>query len=197
MKNKCRFGVVAAFVVVSGTLLAQTGSNDIVNCKWRDGREMDQENCDFFRRIKATDEAEGAAHEARLKAMLDKQREERDSVEKASKEFQISELKRIQERDVVDRQKRAANKAVEDDRFAREEQKQQAKQAAIQSSLKSQCGDAYRRPSIGLSVEKFKLCVAPIREVGQLNRADGVVTTFQGSGYIVHAMSGRVIAWNR
>jgi len=80
---------------------------------------------------------------------------------------------------------------------AKEEKLQEAKERRVTAQLKKQCGADFRRPMIGQTVTRFQLCVAQVDEIGQINRTDGVVTTYEGSGYIIQAMNGRVVAWTR
>lgn len=192
--------VALCLTTVGGIAIAQTNYNDTVNCRWKDGRDMNARDCEFFRKLKASDEAEEAAHQARSQARLAKQREEREAQEQAKAERIAADKKEREERHELEKQKNktlAQQWAQEDARIEREERQQQIKQQAVQADLKKRCGNDYRRPAIGLTIDRFNLCVAAIKSTGQINRADGVITTFQGSGYIVHGMDGRVVAWTR
>ncbi len=48
-----------------------------------------------------------------------------------------------------------------------------------------------------MSVDRVKECVTPVKMTSQINRADGIVSTYQGGGAYFHVMEGRVIAWGR
>jgi hypothetical protein len=67
-----------------------------------------------------------------------------------------------------------------------------------ESARRSACGADYQTPQIGMTIDRVTQCVAKLTKIAQLNRADGVVTTYRtGSGAVFHAMDGRVVAWSR
>ena len=96
-------------------------------------------------------------------------------------------------------------------RREREEQTKQAEQEAIEkreadetrriatavAAGKAKCGDDYKSPKIGMSIDRVRACVTPVKLKGQLNRADGVVSTFVGGNAYFHVMEGRIISWGK
>lgn len=96
-------------------------------------------------------------------------------------------------------------------RREREEQIKQAEQEAIEkreadtarrtataiAAGRAKCGDDYKNPKIGMSIDRVRACVTPVKLKGQLNRADGVVSTFVGGSAYFHVMEGRIISWGK
>ena len=96
-------------------------------------------------------------------------------------------------------------------RREREEQTKQAEQEAIEkqeadaarrsatavAAGKAKCGDDYKSPKIGMSIDRVRACVTQVKLKGQLNRADGVVSTFEGGNAYFHVMEGRIISWGK
>lgn len=84
-------------------------------------------------------------------------------------------------------------------RREREQAHAERQEAKKTSALKAQCGVDYKNPTIGMPIERVRQCVASSLTVaGQVNRADGVVTTYTtSSGAFFHVMKGRVVAWGR
>lgn len=94
-----------------------------------------------------------------------------------------------------ERQKAAMAKEREDDERAERIAK---KRRDIETAdLKARCGNDYKTPSIGMRIERVQECIAPTKLVSQLNRADGVVSTYRSGEFTFHVMSGRVMAWDR
>lgn len=65
------------------------------------------------------------------------------------------------------------------------------------ADLKKRCGIDYKTPAIGMRIERVQECVAPVKLISQINRSDGVVSTYRAGQITVHVMSGRVMAWDR
>lgn len=62
---------------------------------------------------------------------------------------------------------------------------------------RAKCGDDYKNPKIGMSIDRVRACVTQVKLKGQLNRADGVVSTFVGGNAYFHVMEGRIISWGK
>jgi flagellar biosynthesis GTPase FlhF len=187
------FVAVALTFLVASAVRAQTNYHDTANCRWTDGRSMSEKDCEFFRKLKAADEAEEAAHQARSQARLNKQREERQAQEQARSARLAAEKKEREERFALEMEKaKVLQQQREQDEKVRETE--QDRQIAI---LRTQCGSDLDRPAIGQTITRFQKCVGDVEQTGQINRKDGVVTTYEGSGYVVHVMGGKVVAWSR
>ncbi len=94
-----------------------------------------------------------------------------------------------------ERQKEAMAKEREDDERAARIAKQ--RHDVQTADLKSRCGNDYKTPSIGMRIERVQECVAPVKLISQINRSDGVVSTYRAGQITVYVMSGRVMAWDR
>lgn len=79
----------------------------------------------------------------------------------------------------------------------RRERELQRREEAAAAKAKATCGQDYKAPSIGMSVDRLRQCVSTsLKVAGQVNRADGIVTTYTtNSGAFFHVMRGKVIAW--
>lgn len=60
---------------------------------------------------------------------------------------------------------------------------------------KAACGADYLTPRIGMPIDRALQCVGAFRLQGQINRADGVLSTYLGARRYLHVMDGRVVAW--
>jgi hypothetical protein len=69
--------------------------------------------------------------------------------------------------------------------------------AAEESRIKAMCGDDYRTPNVGMTLSRLQQCVGKPILRGQLNRADGIVSTYTIGRTVLHVMEGKVISWNR
>lgn len=162
--------------------------------------QLDERTCNGLKNYYAK-QAE-REKEAQLRA-----EENRKTQEEYELRRQQEIARREQERKEADEQflaKYRAEKAAEEaarekqeaewDRMDREaEKKREAKIAAT----KARCGTDYKNPTIGMRIERVKDCVAPVKLVSQINRADGVVSTFQDGSLWVNVMEGRVVAWGK
>lgn len=69
--------------------------------------------------------------------------------------------------------------------------------AAKQKPIKDKCGADYRQPKVGMTLARAQECVAKFAMTSQINRADGVVSTYSGRGMYLHVMGDKVIAWGK
>ena len=90
----------------------------------------------------------------------------------------------------------ATRKKVELAWRRQEREAQRARDTKI-AALKEYCGVDYKNPTIGMKLDRVKECVAPVKLVSQINREDGVVSTYQYGSLFIHTMSGNVVAWER
>lgn len=199
MKKYLISALIAAGTCTS-THAQKPNYNDPVNCRWNDGRPMNDRDCEFFRKMKAKDEAEEAAYKARVKAWDQQRKEEREAREKVLQDRRDAQKKEQEARHAAEQEKRRQQQeqwAAEEAREAREEARLAAKRKAATDAQKKLCGNDYQKPAIGQTIPRFEQCVAKLAAAGQINRVDGVVTTYQGRGYIVHAMNDKIISWQR
>lgn len=157
---------------------------------------VDQRTCSGLRnhyanRAKAEDEARQQGEENQKRADEFKLKVEQARLEKEQQR---------KEADVRFAAKYAAEKAEREKQEAadeRAERAEQKRQAAAVADMKARCGGDYKSPSIGMRIERAQECVAPVKLVSQINRADGVVSTYRSGSLTLHVMSGRVMAWDR
>lgn len=57
------------------------------------------------------------------------------------------------------------------------------------------CGKDFETPRVGMSLERAKYCVGDLRLKGQVNRSDGVVSTYWAGKVFLHVMNGKVVSW--
>lgn len=120
---------------------------------------------------------------------------------KAEQEIKAEETRRLQEEThqkyVADQAQRKSEIEAADAADEKQERAAKARQSAKTSELKQKCGNDYKNPAIGMRIERLQECVSPVKLYSQINRADGVVSTYRSGSLIAHVMSGRVIAWDR
>lgn len=169
---------------------------DLKNCMFDNGLPMHPKACESLKnreQEKAVERERGMARNAQLKM----EREKSQAAEAANYERQKLES---QERE----QKRLA--AIEERQLAidserREEEKRDALQAKAaagrQATLKSECGKDYKAITIGMPIQRAQRCVANLKLIGQINRADGVVSTYQAGRIYAHVMDGKIVSWGK
>lgn len=81
-------------------------------------------------------------------------------------------------------------------RLAKLEKERQERIAAAKAK-REKCGADYLKPRIGMAIERAKECVAPLRLDSQINRADGVLSTYTARGVYVHVMDGVIVSWGK
>jgi hypothetical protein len=79
----------------------------------------------------------------------------------------------------------------------RTEKREAAKASKATAAKKAACGADYMRVRIGMDVARVQQCVTSMRVTGQIQRADGVLTTYAGGGAFFHVMNGRIVAWGQ
>jgi hypothetical protein len=92
--------------------------------------------------------------------------------------------------------RQAANEAEEKE-YERQEQIKEQKIAAQIKARKVACGDDYGTPRIGMSLERAQQCVGKFTLVSQLNKADGIVSTYEAGSMYLHVMDKKIVAWGR
>lgn len=101
------------------------------------------------------------------------------------------------EKQAKDAERDAAYKrqsAADDKAYALAEKKA----AAAEDGRKSKCGADYKKPSIGMTMDRVRECVSTsFKEAGQTNTAQGVVTTYRAPGGYLHVIEGRVVQWGK
>lgn len=168
---------------------------DLQNCLYKNGMRMDHRVCDSLRKRDARDAVQNARQQ-QLRAEDQAryaQRQEDEALRKAAAAEKAAEDKRRWDEERAVKQA-ATDKYLADQR--REEERQEASARQVEATRKKVCGADYSNPQIGMSIERAKSCVAPLKLIGQVNRADGVVSTYRHGGLYMHVMDGKVVSWN-
>ena len=87
------------------------------------------------------------------------------------------------------------NREMEAERIA--DEKARAAFSAKIAARKAECGGDFQSPRIGMSLERAKHCVGDLKLKAQVNRSDGVLSTFVVGNLYVHVMNGKIVSWAR
>lgn len=180
----------------SGITLASAAGDDLVNCRFKNGNTIAPKICDKLRELDERDRAIKARQEADLQAMRerDKARQEQERA-KADERARVDAermAEKLAKQDALDRKWRAEQEEAD-----RRERADQRRIAAETKSRKDACGDDYGTPKIGMTIDRAQQCVGKFKLVSQLNRPDGVVSTYRTGSTVIHVMGGRIVAWDR
>lgn len=107
---------------------------------------------------------------------------------------QLEEKKRLEAEGVARRKKQYEAEAAEDERRERVAAKRQAQ---IVEEKKAICGDDYGQAKIGMSLARAQQCVAKFKLSSEINRADGIISTYTAGAMYIHVMNGRIVSWGR
>ena len=183
-------------LIATLSLAAAAVEYNLESCMFSNGLPLHPKSCESLRQ-----------HELK-KAAEQKRYKELDGVRRAAREEQRFEAEAKEQDAKREREvKEARYKADEEQRNAmglkaQQEQidweKATAKSAADRTAKqKSFCGDDYRSPKVGMTLARAKDCVADFRLKGQVNRADGVVSTYMAGQTYLHVMDGKIVSWGR
>lgn len=59
------------------------------------------------------------------------------------------------------------------------------------------CGTDYANPQVGMHMARVRSCVGDVVLLGQVNRADGVVSTYRSGRLLLTVHKDRIVAWSR
>lgn len=205
--------VAAALLAAGGAWAGVASSVDLERCVFKTtGRPVPQDECDLMRRIREGEAAQAqrqSEDQTRVAAQIEADSREiqrkLDAIPTRPEQFEklsAADCARypqcVSYRDAqAKREAEAALLRRADEEWKREEREEAARNKA-EAVRRAACGGDYKAPRVGMSIERVRQCVAPLKVAGQINRKDGVVTTFvTSSGAYFHAMDGLVIAWGR
>lgn len=188
---------LASAVCLGLTMTAAVSANyDLERCVFTNGAAMHPKACESLRKR----EREIAANNERSVAINARRKIEREKLQAEQAEIYERQKLEAQERE----QKRLAE--IEERRLTiegerREEERQyalQVKAAAERTAKKkSLCGEDYKAPRVGMTLSRAKECVADFKLKGQINRSDGVVSTYTAGQTYLHVMDGKIVSWGR
>jgi hypothetical protein len=186
--------VVAA--LLASAPAASAGGDDLQNCMWKSGAVMDARTCTTLRRLAERDAAaaaerdrQSAASQARYEKAQARRREQQEA-QRVEQEARAAKW----------REEAEARKAESDRQLEREAQiEAQAVKAAAakENERKLACGSDYRNMRVGMSIKRAQECVANLKLTGQVNRPEGIVSTYEGAGIYAQVIAGNVVAWAR
>jgi hypothetical protein len=158
------------------------------------------DECAFYQRDNERREAEKAAQEVRRRQARQDDEESQRSIKEAAEKKQTQWAEAMGKARAEEAERHAAltrQRDAEDRAYVAAERKAAGVAAAGAAALKSKCGEDYKSPKIGMSIDRVRACVTQVKLKGQLNRADGVVSTFVGGNAYFHVMEGRIISWGK
>ena len=191
--------ILAAIAVAAALGLpthAAARGEDLVKCISPDGTRIPATLCERYRQ-------QEIAERKRLARFAEQDRQQQLVRDEERKQQETKSLEIRQQREKVDEEQRkeqAARQAKSEadyERYKREEAKQEKRAAENTRAKKERCGTDYGAPRIGMTIERAQDCVGNFKLVSQLNRADGVVSTYSSGRVHLHVMNGKVGAWER
>lgn len=176
-----------------------TGEN-LERCLYNNGKPMEQRICDILRKNAAKKSAENDRYNERAAVQR-----ARDTEQKAFAEAKQQELQRERDARFAELRAKEQERAKESEAMALKAQREQIQwekstaRAASERTAKqkSLCGDDYRSPRVGMTLTRAKECVADFKLKGQINRADGVVSTYMAGQTYLHVMDGKIVSWGK
>lgn len=189
---------VLLIALFTASLLGNSVANtlDLSTCTYPSGVTVPADECAVYRQLEERKQALAAQHERERQEAREKEVKLQVERDKAALELrQRHEAALKQEREQSDKRLRQyeAQRAIEDKQYEQAQKRAQAAEAAARAT----CGDDFKSPRVGMSLERAKQCVGKFKMVAQINRADGVVTTYRGNAGTLHVMQGVVVAWSK
>jgi Rps23 Pro-64 3,4-dihydroxylase Tpa1-like proline 4-hydroxylase len=163
---------------------------------FNNGLPMHPQSCESLKKRAAqqvVDDEKYKQRAAEQRAVADKNRE-------AAEISRAIEKARQEEAHAVFKKKEAERSATikrEQDERDREYAAEIKNAADNEAKRKALCGLDYRNIQIGMQITRAQQCVANFKITGQLNRADGVVTTYHSGRFYAHVMDGKIVAWGK
>lgn len=192
--EKAIFAVVVALAVLPATASAR--GEDLANCRFSDGTRIVWTLCERLRQEAIEERKHRAAQEEQLRRQQAEQDERRRRQEEV--EAERHRQRELAEQDRQNKQaERQAQADAEEAQYRREEARREKLAAERTKATKERCGDDYRAPRIGMSLARVQDCAGPFKLKGQINRADGVVSTYVRSGMYLHVMDDRIVSWGK
>lgn len=173
--------------------------SSLAECRLVGGRAIEEQKCAEWRRTltRAYEDEAKTLRDTVALAASNSAYESDMAVQQAARERRMAEL-------TAEREKTASNQKVRDAQNLAQRATEDAAIAAAdkrtsqaEKTKKIQCGGDYKVPRIGMTIERAQQCVSPMRVTAQVQRADGVLTTYAGGDAYFHVMDGRILAWGR
>lgn len=169
---------------------------DLRTCMFSNGLPMHPKSCESLKKRDAQNAEEARRYNERQAANRLVQDEQRVQAEAKQQEAQRErEAKQAEWRAEKDAEHAMGLKAQQEQiQWEKATAKAAADRTAKQKTI---CGDDYRSPRVGMTLARAKECVADFKLKGQINRADGVVSTYMAGQTYLHVMDGQIVSWGR
>lgn len=169
---------------------------DLENCKWKNGLAIDPQVCNALRRYAEEDRIKKEMEDATLAAIREAEKkraeEQRLQNEESRRRREIESAKQEADRkarlEAVQREQEAIDRAAD---------RAQRKAVADREKQKQVCGIDFGTPRIGMTLGRAQQCVGKFKLTSEINRADGIVSTYQTRSMYIHVMSGQIVSWGR
>lgn len=146
------------------------------------------DECAVFQRVEK-ERAEKEAAEAANSAKLNAEFEAEQKVKREERARKQAEWASEREKERAEREARYAEQKAVREQEERTAEREEAKR-------KSRCGADYRKPRVGMSLNRVKECVSDsLNEIAQTNTAQGVVTTYRTPDGYLRMIDGKVVQW--
>lgn len=73
--------------------------------------------------------------------------------------------------------------------------KAEAAQALRQAATRKACGKDYMAPRIGMPIKRALQCLGEFRMISQVNRKDGILSTYVNEDAMLQAIDGKLVSW--
>lgn len=169
---------------------------NLKTCMFNNGLPMHPQSCEALKKREARNAEAGRKAGEKMAAQRALYDEQQAQVEVKRQEDQRAQEKRAQEWHAKNEEQNAM--ALKAQQEQRQWEVATAKAASDRTAKqKSLCGDDYRSPRVGMTLIRAKECVADFKLEGQINRADGVVSTYIAGQTYLHVMDGKIVSWGR
>jgi hypothetical protein len=159
-------------------------------------KNLHQDECESLQNFRKKQADEKAAQELAWQKTLNEMAEEKRAKSEADERIKAQSAIKDAQRAAELKEYWAKEKAYKDAE-AKAEAAAARRANEATAAQKASCGADYKQPRIGMSIDRVRACVTPVKVTAQLSRTDGVVTTYEGSGAYFHVMDGRVLSWGK
>lgn len=163
-------------------------------CLLKDGRPIEVPQCARWQKSLAEVRTEIVEAEAKSEAQgraLAEAQAALAAEQQAKSERLAAQNRAIAAQRAIDAEKHKAEMAAQSARFAADD----AAQARRDAALRKACGKDYMAPRIGMPIKRALQCLGEFRVSGQVNRKDGVLTTYVNDDAMLQAIDGKLVGW--
>lgn len=175
---------------------ASGAGEDLEQCRYNNGRPMDLRVCESLRKAAARSEVLRNHQQTSQREAAERNAEQqRMQLEKDAEDRRLQAERAEAYRAQRELEQAGARKAQQEQQDWEIAQERSA--ARLETKRKEECGQDYKAISIGMHIERAKRCVAPFKLIGQINRVDGVVSTYRSGEMYAHVMDQKIVSWGR